>query len=694
MTTEAEAEPIVRISEPGAAAVDRDGLTPRAFGIGLVLCGLMCVGLTYNRMITQGSFIGGGYYMDRGALFVLFLLVVAVNPLLGAIRNRFALTRGELLAIYTMFLILLPAWVMTKPVILYTTGVTYHATPELRHIEAVPPHLLPWLVPQGAETVKDLYEGLPRGGSIPWLGWVLPLWSWGSFLIVLFIVLICLGVLMRRQWEEHERFAFPLMQVPLAMLESGKGRIAPVLRSRLLAAGFAIPSVVGTLRGLRYYFPNIPIINLGTHVRIFRRTMVLPFKVHFLVLAYSFFINLDVSLSLWVINLVTKVIRGTLAMVGAGQTWGVSGVVGRYSSQGSEFLALMGMGYILALAAYSLYVARGHLRQVWERIRGRASRLRDSDEIVSYRSAALGIALGVSYLGLWLYQAGISPPLVLFLLVSSLIVFFVMARIVSETGFVATYSPLNPSEFVVCAVGSSAFGPTGLATLGISYVWTMTRRNTLMPHAMGAHSAGARNRKEAGACLGNGSGAGPGARRHGLHDVALGVFPWRCEHRLSLVQQRERRGFAVRRVHRTPAAGTQPGLHDGFPLYGPGYRGCRPADSAQDASALVAVPSGRAAFEYGVVHGLVRIQRVPGVGHQGDHSAGGRGGPLPKDASVLHRDDPGRGHLLGRLVGGKCLYRSPQDLAVYGLLEFIVSRASGAGKKVATRIAESSSRYL
>ena len=486
MTTVAGTDPNVGIPEPGAAAVDRDGLTPRAFGIGLVLCVLMCVGLTYNRMITQGSFIGGGYYMDRGALFVLFLLVLAVNPLLGVIRNRFALARGELLAIYAMFLILLPAWVMTKPVILYTTGVTYHATPELRHIEAVPPHLLPWLVPQGAGTVKNLYEGLPRGGSIPWLGWVLPLWSWGSFLIVLFIVLICMGVLMRKQWEEHERFAFPLMQVPLAMLESGEGRIAPVFRSRLMAAGFAIPSLVGTLRGLRYYFPNIPTINLGTHVRIFRRTMVLPFKVHFLVLAYSFFINLDVSLSLWVINLVTKVIRGTLAMVGAGQTWGVSGVVGRYSSQGSEFLALMGMGYILALAAYSLYVARGHLRQVWEQIRGRASSLQDSDEVVSYRSAALGVVLGLSYLGLWLYQAGISPPLVLFLLVSSLIVFFVMARIVSETGFVATYSPLNPSEFVVCAVGSAAFGPTGLATLGISYVWTMTRRNTLMPHAMGA----------------------------------------------------------------------------------------------------------------------------------------------------------------------------------------------------------------
>ncbi len=467
-------------------AAGRDGLTPRVFVVGLVLCGLMCVGLTYNRMITQGSFLGGGYYMDRGALFVLFLLVLAVNPVLGLFKSRFVLRRGELLAIYTMFLILLPAWVMTKPVILYTTGTIYHATPELRHIEAVPPHLLPWLVPQGTQVVKDLYEGLPKGGSIPWLAWVLPLWSWGSFLVVLFVVLICLGVLMRKQWEEHERFVFPLMQVPLAMVASEKGRPGPLFRSWLTVAGFGIPVLVGLLRGLRYYYPYIPIIRLGTFVRIFRRTMVLPFKIHFLVLGYSFFINLDVSFSLWVINLITKVIRGALAMFGAGQSWGVSGVVGRHSSQGSEFLAMMGMGYILSLAAYSLYVARGHLRQVWEKTRGRPSKLDDSEEIIPYRTAVLGVVLGVSYLGLWLYQSGISPPLALFLLFASFVVFFVMARIVSETGFVATYSPINPSEFVVCAVGSSAFSPAGLVTLGISYVWTMTRRNTLMPHALGA----------------------------------------------------------------------------------------------------------------------------------------------------------------------------------------------------------------
>ena len=188
--------------------------------------------------------------------------------------------------------------------------------------------------------------------------------------------------------------------------------------------------------------------------------------------------------------------------------------MGRYSSQGSEFLALMGMGYILALAAYSLYVARGHLRQIWERIRGRPSRLRDSDEIISYRSAALGIALGLSYLGLWLYQAGISPPLVLFLLASSLIVFFVMARIVSETGFVATYSPpqIRPSSWL-CAVVLLGVRSNGPGHAGNQLRVDDDAQKYADAARHGGPSAGARNRKEEGAGLGNGSCAGSGAGR-------------------------------------------------------------------------------------------------------------------------------------------------------------------------------------
>ena len=137
-------------------------------------------------------------------LFLFFCLVVLLNPLLGLLKRRYALGRGELLAIYAMLLLLMPAWSMSKALLGFMTGVTYYASPEMRHLEAVLPYSLPWLSILDVEPVRGLYEGLPKGGSVPWWAWVVPLWSWGSFLVALFVVLGCLAVVLRKQWEEDE----------------------------------------------------------------------------------------------------------------------------------------------------------------------------------------------------------------------------------------------------------------------------------------------------------------------------------------------------------------------------------------------------------------------------------------------------------------------------------------------------------
>ena len=195
-------------------------------------------------------------------------------------------------------------------------------------------------------------------------------------------------------------------------------------------------------------------------------------------------------------------------MLGADR-YGVSGMVGRHSSQGSEFLAFMGMGYMLALAGYSLWIARDHLKAVWAKTLGRPSDLDDSEEVIPYRTAVACVLTGTLYLGCWLYQAGLSPPVIAFLFVACFVVFFVLARIVSETGYAATYSPLNPSEFVVCAVGSSAFGPR---------VWLPRAQLRLdddpaeydhAPCFRGAQ-VGSGNGKDAGPDLGDGGGPGRG----------------------------------------------------------------------------------------------------------------------------------------------------------------------------------------
>ena len=461
-----------------------DGLSPRAFLIGLGLCALLGIWLTYNRMVVQGPFMGW-YFLDRGVLFVFFCLAVLLNPLLGLLKRRYALGRGELLAIYAMLLLLMPAWAMTKALLGFMTGVTYYASPEMRHLEAVLPYSLPWLAVLDAEPVSWLYEGLPKGVSVPWWAWVVPLWSWGSFLVALFVVLGCVAVILRKQWEEHERFAFPIMQVPLAMGERGDGWIGPLFRGRMMWSGFAIPFAIGSINALHSYYHTLPRISLRAVIWIFRRAIPMSIRLNFALLGYAYFVNLDVSLSIWLLNVIAKCINGVSAMLGA-ERYGVSGMVGRHSSQGSEFLAFMGMGYMLALAGYSLWIARGHLKAVWTKVLGRPSHLVDSEEVLPYRTAVACVLMGTLYLGCWLYQAGLPPHVIALLFIASFVVFLVLARIVSETGYAATYSPLNPTEFVVCAVGSSAFGPTGLVTAGVGYVWSMTRLNTLMPRASAA----------------------------------------------------------------------------------------------------------------------------------------------------------------------------------------------------------------
>ena len=57
----------------------KDGLSPRAFLIGLGLCALLGIWLTYNRMVVQGPFMGW-YFLDRGVLFVFFCAGRTAQP--------------------------------------------------------------------------------------------------------------------------------------------------------------------------------------------------------------------------------------------------------------------------------------------------------------------------------------------------------------------------------------------------------------------------------------------------------------------------------------------------------------------------------------------------------------------------------------------------------------------------------------
>jgi hypothetical protein len=56
-------------------------------------------------------------------------------------------------------------------------------------------------------------------GYVPYEQWAVPLLYWVSIVMALFLGLLGIGVILRKQWAEHERFAFPMVVLPRLLLE-------------------------------------------------------------------------------------------------------------------------------------------------------------------------------------------------------------------------------------------------------------------------------------------------------------------------------------------------------------------------------------------------------------------------------------------------------------------------------------------
>ena len=178
---------------------------------GLGLCALISVGLPYGEFVIKGTRLGLSS-STPAAFFLLFWLVALVQPLLGLVRRHWAFNRAELLLITAMMMLAtaIPSRGFTGAAIPAISSVLYYATPENNWVELLLPHIPPSLIVQDEVAIKQFYEGLPRGQSIPWGAWVGPLSWWLFFMAAFYLVLICAMVIMRRQWMDHERLLYPL----------------------------------------------------------------------------------------------------------------------------------------------------------------------------------------------------------------------------------------------------------------------------------------------------------------------------------------------------------------------------------------------------------------------------------------------------------------------------------------------------
>jgi len=447
------------------------GLTLRAFAVGALLSAFIGAGACYGANVVGGSLLAVNF-TTGAALFLFFFLVGGVNTVLRIVKRSSALTRGELATIYVMMMIActIPTVGLMGYLPPLLTTPFYYATPENDWGGIIQPHIRPWLIPDPA-TAKPLFEGLPRGAPIPWEVWIKPLLAWSVFFWALFFVMICMTVILRKQWMDHERLIYPIVQVPLDIIkgEETSGFVNSFFKSKLMWAGFLLPFVIQSMKALRNYYPYLPNILLRYDLPIFRRTMSLPFFLSFPTLGFSYLINLDIAFGLWFFNLLAVVEKGIFNITGFHSTEQSS----IYGVGDYPYLAHQGMGAMIVLVLFGLWVGRKHLKGVWQTVLGRDDGEDDDEEILSYRAAVLGLLGGLVVMAIWLWQSGLSSWWVVFLfLFGTFIVYLGLTRIVAQGGVAVARSPMIASDFVILSVGSTALGSAALVSLAFTYIWS------------------------------------------------------------------------------------------------------------------------------------------------------------------------------------------------------------------------------
>jgi hypothetical protein len=470
--------------------------TPGAIFIFLCLIGLLnllfkVAGRNKNAALAFVLLVGSGWcsaywpftYLDPyspGLILSTFVLLSAfINlPLAGPSRGL-ALNRAELVLVYAMLLTVSALCTMglSEQLIPMISAIFYYASPQNNWQEKLFPHF-----PEKAIVVDDgarniaFYEGLSPGQSIPYEAWVEPLMWWAIFLIALYVVMICIAVILRRQWMEHERLAYPLAQVGLAMIhgEDDKSLVNQFFKQKSMWVGAALPLLIGSSIALNRYDIPIPAMPLGWSIQ-FIGSQSLTLHISFALVGFSYFISTKVAASIWIFHLIAKMQKALLEIAGI-----QSAQKPAFGVADAPLLGYQGLGALICMVLVGLWIGREHFKKVFLKAVGKAPQVDDADEILSYRNAVLGLVVGFLVMVGWLWIMGTPLWIALIFVVVALLIFIGVTRIITEAGLATLRPPMIAPDFVVHGLGSTLVGSTGVITLSLAYIWASEIRVFVM----------------------------------------------------------------------------------------------------------------------------------------------------------------------------------------------------------------------
>lgn len=444
-----------------------------------ILLGLALVGVD-NAWVLNMERVYGSPVPTTISLFmnVVFILVVLqiINAGIRRIAPGLLFRRMELLTIYSMVTLgaalagldsvsIIPQ-VSADPIQL--------ASPTNHWAVTIWPHLSKWLTVRDLPALKSFYLGnstLYTAAHIR--AWATPVAAWTLFVMLLLWVMLCLNVLVRRQWQDHERLSYPLIQLPIEMTRPG----GHLYRQRPFLIGAVLAGLLDLVNGFATWYPNVPSFHvwgvdlaLSFPNRPWNAIWWMPLNYFPFVVGLGFLLPIDLIFSCWFFYLFWKLERVALSSGG----WD--------TSSNFPYINEQCFGAYVALVGFSIWAGRSTYRQVYERAMKRSSEVDDSGEGMPYRTAFFGTLAGMAALTIMSWAAGLAIWASILFFILFFILMIAIGRIRAELGPpVHDLHFTGPDHMIPMAVGTRNLNGSSLAVLSLFFWFNRAYRSSPMP---------------------------------------------------------------------------------------------------------------------------------------------------------------------------------------------------------------------
>ena len=441
--------------------------------LGLLLIPVNCYWLVISRQPYQYQSIPTLISPFFNVVFIVFVIAL-LNRMLTKFAPRASLTHGELITIYIMLSLTsaIQSFQMMQTLVPLMEYPFRAATRENEWGSLFARYIPSWL----SVSDKGVLQSYRHGESTLYFdrhiqAWLMPSLWWSAFVVVLVLVMGYIAMLFRRPWVENERLSYPIIQLPLEITNPK----TPILKDRLLWIGFGVSGGLAIINGFASIYPAVPRIRIhpfennisgfftskpwsaigGLHVG------VVPS-----VIGLAFFMPLDMSFSCTVFFFLSKIQRVLADVLGAQKHIAYSGYLISLNQQ--SFGALAGMALI------AIWVNRKYFIGLF---RG-AHASNNIDESLSYGKVGLGIVLGIGFMTLFLWKAGMAIWLSLIFFLLYYLVSLGLTRFRAEMGVpMHDFHFTGPDQMLPDIFGARRIGHRNLTVMAMLSFFPRFRAN-------------------------------------------------------------------------------------------------------------------------------------------------------------------------------------------------------------------------